>query len=202
MKTLVVVDMQNDFITGPLGSLYTQNIIPKVITKISRAIENGERIIFTRDTHTDNYLETPEGIKLPVKHCIIGTEGWEIIPEIKEIIEGYPCIYINKPIFGSIELMDYFSNSEEQEIEFIGVCTDICVVSNVLMAKSFFPKAKIFVDDRCCAGTSINNHLSTMDVLKSCQIDFSPQISYTAPAEEEITTFNEMETIDNQGEDI
>lgn len=171
MKTLVVVDMQNDFITGSLGSLEAQVIVPDVLYRVAQAIENGDRIIFTRDTHGEDYLSTPEGIKLPVEHCIMLTDGWEIIPELQSLVKGIPCTYINKPIFGSVGLMDYFSNSEEHEIEFCGVCTDICVVSNALMAKSYFPKAKISVNPKCCAGTSINNHLSAIDVMRSCQID-------------------------------
>ena len=171
MKTLVVVDMQNDFITGSLGSPLTQSVVQKVADKVATAAKNSERIIFTRDTHFDNYLKTPEGVKLPVEHCIQNTFGWDIIPELQEIVQNYPCIYVNKPIFGSVDLMEYFSNSEEQEIEFCGVCTDICVVSNALMAKSFYPNAKISVDPNACAGTSIANHLSAIDVMRSCQID-------------------------------
>ena len=171
MKTLVVVDMQNDFITGSLGSPLTQSVVQKVAEKVATAAKESERIIFTRDTHFDNYLKTPEGVKLPVEHCIQNTFGWDIIPELQEIVQNYPCIYVNKPIFGSVDLMEYFSNSEEQEIEFCGVCTDICVVSNALMAKSFYPNAKISVDPNACAGTSIANHLSAIDVMRSCQID-------------------------------
>ena len=171
MKTLVVVDMQNDFIYGSLGSLAGQIIVPDVADRIAQAIKDGDRIIFTRDTHLDDYLSTPEGIKLPVEHCILNTDGWQIIPELVEVIDEYECIYVNKPIFGSVNLMDYFSNSKEQEIEFCGVCTDICVVSNALMTKSYFPNAKISVNPKLCAGTSINNHLSAIDVMRSCQID-------------------------------
>lgn len=171
MKTLVVVDMQNDFIYGSLGSPFTQSVVSAVAAKVEAAAKKSERIIFTRDTHFEDYLKTPEGVKLPVEHCIQNTFGWSIIPELQNIVQNYPCIYINKPIFGSVDLMDYFSDSEEQEIEFCGVCTDICVVSNVLMAKSFYPNAKISVDPNACAGTSINNHLSAIDVMRSCQID-------------------------------
>ena len=171
MKTLVVVDMQNDFVTGVLGSLEAQIIVSDVVQRVSKALKDGERVIFTRDTHDENYLSTQEGQKLPFEHCIMLTNGWEIIPELKDIIFGCPCIFVNKPIFGSTDLMNYFSNSKEQEIEFCGVCTDICVVSNALMAKSYFPNAKISVNPRLCAGTSINNHLSAIDVMRSCQID-------------------------------
>lgn len=169
MKILVVVDMQNDFIYGSLGSLLTQNVVSNVVAKVEEYKTNGDIIIFTRDTHNEDYLETPEGKKLPVKHCILGTDGWEIIPELNPNELPAKWAIVDKPIFGSVDLMDYFDNNDE--IEFCGVCTDICVVSNALMAKSFYPDAKISVDPKCCAGTSINNHLSAIDVMRSCQID-------------------------------
>lgn len=169
MKILVVVDMQNDFIYGSLGSLLTQNVVSNVVAKVAEYKANGDIILYTRDTHREDYLETPEGKKLPVEHCIFGTEGWEIIPELDPKGSDGKWDIIDKPIFGSEELMDYLD--DEDEIEFCGVCTDICVVSNALMAKSFYPNAKISVDPKCCAGTSINNHLSAIDVMRSCQID-------------------------------
>lgn len=169
MKILVVVDMQNDFIYGSLGSLLTQNVVSNVVAKVEEYKENGGTIIFTRDTHNENYLETPEGKKLPVEHCIYETEGWEIIPELNPNELSAKWAIVDKHIFGSVGLMNYFDYNDE--IEFCGVCTDICVVSNALMAKSFYPDAKISVDPKCCAGTSINNHLSAIDVMRSCQID-------------------------------
>ena len=169
MKILVVVDMQNDFIYGSLGSLLTQNVVDNVVAKVEEYKENGDMIIFTRDTHHEHYLDTPEGMKLPVEHCIRGTEGWEIIPELNPNDLSAKWAIVDKPIFGSVDLMDYFDDNDE--IEFCGVCTDICVVSNALMAKSFYPDAKISVDPKCCAGTSLLNHLSAIDVMRSCQID-------------------------------
>lgn len=172
MKTLIIVDMQNDFITGSLGSLECQCIVPAVVERVKKALADNERIIFTRDTHNEDYLDTPEGIKLPVKHCIKGTFGWDIIPELRLPLPenaNKNILFIDKPIFGSTELLKKLDNDDE--IEFCGVCTDICVVSNALMAKSFYPNAKISVDPKCCAGTSINNHLSAIDVMRSCQID-------------------------------
>lgn len=169
MKMLVVVDMQNDFIYGSLGSLLTQNIVDNVVAKVAEYKANDDIIIFTRDTHYKDYLETSEGKKLPVEHCISGTEGWEIIPELNPNKLSAKWAIVDKPIFGSVDLMDYFDDNDE--IEFCGVCTDICVVSNALMAKSFYPNAKISVDASCCAGTSIDNHLSALDVMRSCQID-------------------------------
>ena len=169
MRILVVVDMQNDFIYGSLGSLLTQNVVSNVVAKVAEYQDKDDVILYTRDTHYNDYLETPEGIKLPVKHCICGTEGWEIIPELNPEDNNSKWVIIDKPIFGSVDLMDYFDDNDE--IEFCGVCTDICVVSTALMAKSYYPNAKISVDPKCCAGTSINNHLSAIDVMRSCQID-------------------------------
>lgn len=177
MKTLIIVDMQNDFITGSLGSLECQCIVPAVVERLKEALENNERIIFTRDTHTEDYLNTPEGIKLPVKHCIKGSFGWDIIPELRFPItkdQNRNILFIDKPIFGSVDLLKKINDNDE--IEFCGVCTDICVVSNALMAKSFYPNAKISVDPKCCAGTTINNHLSAIDVMRSCQIDIIESI--------------------------
>lgn len=179
-KILIVVDMQNDFITGSLGSLLTQNVVPNVTERVRKAMIDNEAIIFTQDTHNADYLSTPEGAKLPVEHCIAGTKGWKIIPELIDVqgeFEYTDYAIIKKPIFGSVKLMEFlnenwdFNGLDIPEIEFIGVCTDICVVSNALMAKSYFPNAKISVDASCCAGTTINNHLSAIDVMRSCQID-------------------------------
>lgn len=172
MKTLVIVDMQNDFITGSLGSLECQCIVSAVVERLKEALANDERIIFTRDTHTEDYLNTPEGIKLPVKHCIKGSFGWDIIPELRlPIVESQNrnILFIDKPIFGSVDLLKIIN--DEDEIEFCGVCTNVCVVSNALMTKSYYPKAKISVNPKLCAGTSINDHLSAIDVMRSCQID-------------------------------
>ena len=179
-KILIVVDMQNDFITGSLGSLLTQSVVPNVTERVRKAMIDNDWIIFTKDTHNADYLSTPEGVKLPVEHCITGTEGWKIIPELIDVqdeLEYINYAIIEKPIFGSVKLMEFlnenwdFNGLDVPEIEFIGVCTDICVVSNALMAKSYFPNAKISVNASCCAGTTINNHLSAIDVMRCCQID-------------------------------
>ena len=166
MKVLIVVDMQNDFINGSLGSKEAQNIVPNVINKI-KEYEN-ELIYFTKDTHFDDYLDTPEGNKLPVKHCIKGTNGWDIPNEIlnnhKNIIEKYT--------FGSVELFEKLKEIENIEsIELIGLCTDICVVSNVLLAKAYFPNTQIIVDSTCCAGVTPQSHQKALDTMKMCQID-------------------------------
>lgn len=179
-KILIVVDMQNDFITGSLGSLLTQSVVPNVTERVRKAMINKDWIIFTKDTHNTDYLSTPEGAKLPVEHCIAGTKGQKIIPELIDVQDEFEYTdyaIIEKPIFGSVKLMEFlnenwdFNGLDIPEIEFIGVCTDICVVSNALMAKSYFPNAKISVNVSCCAGTTINNHLSAIDVMRCCQID-------------------------------
>ena len=166
MKVLIVVDMQNDFIDGSLGSNEAKSIVPNVINKI-KEYEN-ELIYFTKDTHFENYLETPEGKKLPVKHCVKGTNGWDIPNEIlnnhKNIIEKYT--------FGSVELFEKLKEIDNIEsIELIGLCTDICVVSNVLLAKAYFPNLQIIVDSTCCAGVTPDSHQKAIDTMKMCQID-------------------------------
>ncbi len=163
-KVLIVVDMQNDFVTGALGSKEAQAILPNVKAKIKEYADRGDRIIFTRDTHGDNYLETPEGKKLPVKHCIQGTEGWQVAPGL--VTEA--CEYVDKPTFGWLFWNDF---GEEDAIELIGVCTDICVVSNALILKAKYPAAAISVDASCCAGVTPEKHQAALETMKSCQID-------------------------------
>ncbi len=163
-KVLIVIDMQNDFVTGSLGSKEAQAIVPKVKAKIRKYADRGDRIIFTRDTHGENYLETSEGKKLPVKHCIKGTEGWQVVPEL--VTE--PCEYVDKPSFGWLAWDDF---KENDEIELVGVCTDICVVSNALILKAKYPDAAISVDAGCCAGVTPEKHEAALETMKSCQID-------------------------------
>ena len=163
-KVLIVIDMQNDFIDGSLGTKEAQTIVPTVKEKIKEYQKRGDNIIFTRDTHQIDYLNTPEGKKLPVEHCIYGTHGWQIAKELE--VEG--ATYIDKPTFG-------WSHWEEQkfdnEIELIGLCTDICVVSNALILKAVFPELKITVDASCCAGVTPQTHKSALETMKMCQID-------------------------------
>jgi nicotinamidase-related amidase len=166
MKVLIVVDMQNDFIDGSLGSNEAQNIVPNVINKI-KEYEN-ELIYFTKDTHFDDYLDTSEGKKLPVKHCIKGTNGWDIP---NEILNNHNNV-IEKYTFGSVELFEKLKEIENIEsIELIGLCTDICVVSNALLAKAYFPNLQITVDSTCCAGVTTQSHQKALDTMKMCQID-------------------------------
>lgn len=163
MKTLIVIDMQNDFVTGSLGTKEAQAIVPNVKKKIQEYVNRGDQIIFTRDTHYSNYLETQEGKMLPVEHCIYDTEGWEIVGEL----EVMNCIYVNKTSFG----WDGWLKLNYEEIELIGVCTDICVISNALILKAQFPEVKITVDASCCAGVTPGLHEAALKVMKSCQIN-------------------------------
>lgn len=177
MKILVVVDMQNDFIDGALGTPEAQAIVPNVKAKIEAARANGDRIIFTRDTHNEDYLDTMEGKKLPVPHCIKNTYGWEISNELY-----CNASVIDKKTFGSTDLADelflrwFLSNRDEDEdsideIEFVGLCTDICVISNVMITKAYIPEVKITVDASCCAGVTPESHKNALEAMKMCHID-------------------------------
>ncbi len=161
-KTLIVVDMQNDFIDGALGTKEAQMIVGNVKKKIAEYQERGDQIIFTRDTHQENYLDTPEGRKLPVKHCIYGTKGWEIADGLE--VPG--CTYIDKPTFG----WTHWNEMRFEEIELVGLCTDICVVSNALLLKAMFPDVEITVDADCCAGVTPQTHRAALKTMKMCQI--------------------------------
>lgn len=163
MKTLIVVDMQNDFIDMALGTKEAVAIVPSVKAKIGEYVKNGDEIIFTRDTHFENYLETPEGQKLPVPHCIKGTKGWEIADGL--YVEG--CKIIDKPNFG----WPNWSTETMEDVELIGLCTDICVVSNALIIKAMFPDANVTVDASCCAGVTPDSHNAALATMKMCQID-------------------------------
>jgi len=165
---LIVVDMQNDFIDGALGTEEAVKIVPNVIEKI----KNFEgKIIFTRDTHFENYMETQEGKNLPVKHCIKDTEGWQIRKEIDELRKEDA---IDKITFGSSEIGNILIslNNEEKigSITFIGLCTDICVISNAMIAKAFLPEVEVKVDASCCAGVTVESHKNALNAMKMCQI--------------------------------
>lgn len=161
-KTLIVVDMQNDFIDGSLGTKEAQAIVENVKKKITQYKDAGDEIIFTRDTHQKNYLETNEGRHLPVEHCIEGTEGWKIA----EGLEVPEAIYINKPSFGYLNWKDY----QLEEVEIVGLCTDICVVSNALIIKALYPEIKVSVDASCCAGVTPESHEAALTTMKMCQV--------------------------------
>jgi len=169
MKILVVVDMQNDFIDGALGTKEAAAIVPKVVERINSF--DGS-FAATHDTHTSEYLETQEGRNLPVSHCIRGTEGWEIVEQLREYTEGTRPI--DKPTFGSVDMCSALQIVNQQmpieKITLIGLCTDICVISNAMMIKAFLPEVEISVDARCCAGVTPESHLNALAAMKMCQI--------------------------------
>lgn len=169
MDVLVVVDMQNDFIDGSLGSKEAQEIVPRVVEKV-RAFQG--HILFTRDTHQKDYLSTQEGKKLPVEHCIAHTHGWEICDQLKE----FCSTPIDKPTFGSTGLGQILKarNTYEAPIErvtLVGLCTDVCVISNALLLKAFLPETQIVVDAACCAGITPETHAQALGAMKMCQIE-------------------------------
>jgi len=173
-KVLVVVDMQNDFIDAALGTKEAQAIVPAVISKIESY--KGEMVIATRDTHQADYMETSEGKRLPVPHCIEGSKGWEIRKDVAKALDSVSAEIINKPTFGSILLAEKMVKlagevQEGLEIELIGLCTDICVVSNALLLKANLPEAVIKVDPACCAGVTPESHEAALLTMKMCQID-------------------------------
>jgi len=174
MKILVVVDMQNDFIDGALGTREAQVIVPEVIKKI-QAFEG--RVIFTRDTHEENYMDTQEGKNLPVVHCVRGTKGWELHPQIDALRKEEP---VDKPTFGSTALGSLLLEQDNElkekgekgieEITLIGLCTDICVISNAMLIKAFLPEVPVVVDAKCCAGVTPESHENALEAMKMCQI--------------------------------
>lgn len=182
MKVLVIVDMQNDFITGALGTEEARAIIPKMVERIGEFPQNT-LVLLTKDTHYENYLETQEGKNLPVAHCIYMTEGWSIHNEISTAVKNKKFYSWNsesiinsrvlKNTFGSIELADLIKNgiNKVDEVTFMGVCTDICVISNVMLLKAYCPELKIIVDASCCAGVTPEKHKAALEVMKSCQIE-------------------------------
>ncbi len=169
MKFLIVVDMQNDFIDGTLGTKEAVTILPAVKEKI----ENFDgRVIFTRDTHESDYLSSQEGANLPVEHCVKGTDGWQIRPELDALRKEEP---VDKPTFGSValgQLLKAYDTYEEkiESITLIGLCTDICVISNAMLIKAFLPETPILVDAACCAGVTPESHERALDAMAICQI--------------------------------
>lgn len=182
MKVLVVIDMQNDFITGSLGTEEAKRIVPNVVQKIKEC-DAGTLVMLTKDTHGDNYLETQEGKNLPVKHCIEGTNGWSICDEVSSAVKNKFGIMlystpnvtqsrVKKDTFGSVELARLLKQYEKDidSVELIGLCTDICVISNALLLKAFMPEIPIVVDASCCAGVTPETHTNALQAMKSCQI--------------------------------
>ncbi|MDY4770978.1 MAG: isochorismatase family cysteine hydrolase [Lachnospiraceae bacterium] len=167
-KLLIVVDMQTDFVTGALGTKEAQAIVPMVAEKIKKAKEDGTDVIFTLDTHEENYLDTQEGKQLPVPHCIKNTEGWMLVPQLRPLAGG--CMSVEKPTFGSTRLAHIVGKARYDEIELIGLCTDICVISNAMILKASVPETPISVDASCCAGVTPESHANALAAMKMCQI--------------------------------
>ena len=165
MKYLIVVDMQVDFITGSLGSSMAAAIVPNVVEKVKGF---DGKVIFTRDTHFEDYLQTQEGTKLPVPHCVKDTEGWQVCEELLP----YVNTVVDKLTFGSVDLPQVIKDYDEpiDEIELCGLCTDICVISNAMILKASFPEVPITVDATCCAGVTAESHGTALQAMKSVQI--------------------------------
>lgn len=172
MKVLVVVDMQNDFIDGALGTKEAALIVPHVVKKIE---EHKGAVIATRDTHGDSYLESEEGKNLPVVHCVKGTYGWELQSGVEKAVREKEGKIIDKPSFGSTELGRYIAELNEEkepveEVTLIGLCTDICVISNALLIKAFLPEVSVRVDASCCAGVTPESHRRALEAMQMCQV--------------------------------
>mgnify|MGYP005788122913 FL=1 len=170
-KLLLVIDMQNDFIDGSLGTKEAQKILPAVIEKVR---EFDGDVIFTRDTHFENYMETQEGRRLPVPHCIKGTAGWELAPELERLRAERNAPVFDKLTFGCKELPVYLAEHYPEGLEsaeLIGVCTDICVISNALLLKTFFPELPVSVTASLCAGVTPESHENALKAMKMCQIE-------------------------------
>ena len=173
MKALIVVDMQNDFIDGALGTPEAEAIVGNVKAKIEEYHKDSNAVIFTRDTHSENYMDTQEGKKLPVPHCIEGSDGWQI----KAILEPEEDRIVDKPTFGSYELVELLREIDEEtpleSIELVGLCTDICVISNAMMIKAAFLEIPVMVDASCCAGVTPASHDNALDAMAMCQIEIT-----------------------------
>ena len=170
-KILLVIDVQNDFVDGALGTKEAQAMLPALLEKV-RTFDGD--VIYTKDTHPENYLETQEGKNLPVPHCIKGTKGWELVPALAELQQQHGSKVYEKPTFGSVmlahELHQRDTAGEIASIELVGLCTDICVISNALLLKAAMPELPITVDPACCAGVTPEKHAAALEVMKSCQI--------------------------------
>ncbi len=170
-KKLIMIDIQNDFVTGVLGTKEAQQMLPRLMEKAGSF--QGE-ILMTQDTHFENYLETQEGKLLPVSHCIKGTKGWELVPELEELRQQRKAKVYQKSCFGSIRLAEDLKAAYEEGqldgVELAGLCTDICVVSNALLIKAFLPEIPVIVDAGCCAGVTVEKHEAALEVMRSCQV--------------------------------
>ncbi len=167
-KALVIVDVQKDFVDGSLGTKEAVGIIPFVVAEIQK---DYDRIYVTYDTHEKNYLETLEGQNLPIEHCIKGSDGWKLNQDIQNALENKSYIEVEKPTFGSYALVQYITNDQIDEITLVGLCTDICVISNALLLRAALCNTKINVVEKACAGVTVEKHLAAIEVMKSCQIN-------------------------------
>lgn len=173
MKALIVIDMQKDFTTGVLGNTETAAVVAPVAEKIKAfRAENPEGLLIaTLDTHTEDYLNTQEGRKLPVKHCIAGTEGWQLEAEVAAAL-GTQAVLLEKPTFGAVRLPEVIgSGAEIDEFQIIGVCTDICVISNAMILKAAYPETTVKVIADCCAGVTPQSHDTALQAMTACQIE-------------------------------
>ena len=172
MKSLLlVVDMQNDFIDGALGTKEAVAILPAVVRRV-REFEGD--VVYTRDTHFENYMETQEGKNLPVPHCIKGTKGWELQAELAKLCEERGSVVLDKLTFGAKELPAYLEEHYKEGLEYVelvGLCTDICVISNAMLLKAFFPELPVRVTASCCAGVTPQSHENALEAMKMCQIE-------------------------------
>ncbi len=166
-RLLVVVDMQKDFIDGSLGTEEARAIVPGVREKVVKCQAEGWDVAFTLDTHEENYLDTQEGKKLPVPHCIVDTDGWELCEELGD----FKGRYFEKNTFGSMALAEWAAGKGYEEVELAGLCTDICVISNALLLKAALPEARIRVDAKCCAGVTPESHKNALEAMKMCQVE-------------------------------
>lgn len=175
-KYLIVVDMQKDFTYGALKNEEAIRIIPNVVRKVR---EFPGKVIFTYDTHREDYLNTQEGKNLPVPHCIRGTEGWELVDELQQLKDETKAQIFEKPAFGSVELAEKLREIHQTapigEIVLVGICTDICVISNAMLLKAFLPEVPVSVDASCCAGVTPESHQTALNAMKACQIQVTGQ---------------------------
>lgn len=170
-KLLLVIDMQNDFIHGTLGTKEAIAILPRVINKVAHFEED---VIYTKDTHTADYKNTQEGRNLPVQHCVRGTDGWRLESTLEKLFLEKGCTGVEKTTFGAKQLPALLERQYPEgveEIELVGLCTDICVISNALLLKAFFPEVKISVDAACCAGVTPESHRNALEAMRMCQIE-------------------------------
>ncbi len=171
-EILSVVDMQRDFVDGALGTAEAQAIVAAAADRVAAARDRGERVLFTRDTHSTDYLTTQEGRNLPVVHCVAQTPGWQILPELLDRAEAAEIF--DKPGFGSVALGEYLREADREDpigkITLIGLCTDICVISNALLLKAFLPETEIWVEAACCAGVTPESHRRALAAMAACQV--------------------------------